>query len=173
MKLIIINGSSCSGKSTVIDRIMKERDDLFRLSRDSIKWFFSKHKSGKRHEDIQKLILSIADSVFKMKYDVISDSTLYSKKDRKRMIDLAKERGYEVKEVNLEADYEVLLKRFRKRIEGLSKDPEKNKKTSNFSEDRFREIFEIYEREKNPQAIILRTDKQDLEEVFENIINLF
>jgi len=37
MKFILLNGSSCSGKSTIIRNMMKEKDHFFQLSYDSLK----------------------------------------------------------------------------------------------------------------------------------------
>ena len=169
MKLVILSGGSCSGRTTVIENIMKKKENFFQLSYDSLKWLFSKYQSGKYYEDIQRLLLSTADTMFKMKYNVLSDSTRY-RESRQKLIELAKKHRYEIVEINLEADYEILLKRFNKRIAKVSLNPER--KTANFSEKRFRELFDIFQKNKNPSAITFRTDMQSEKEVSESIMKL-
>lgn len=170
MKLLVLNGGSCSGKSTIIKYIMnKKKDNVFQLSYDSLKWLFSNYSSDKHYKDVQKIILSIAKTIFKMKYVVISDSSLY-KRSRDKLIALAIRAGYEIVEVNLEADRDVLTKRFEERIASALLSPEK--RISNLSKDRYIELLNIFEREKNPRAIKFNTGTQSVEEISESIIKL-
>lgn len=170
MKLLILNGGSCSGKSSVIKYIMKKREHLFHLSYDSLKWSFSNYSSDKYYKDVQKIVLAVASTVFKMNYDVISDSTLYNS-SRKKLINLATLAGYQILEINLEASREILIKRFDERVASALATPEK--RISNFSKDRFQELLDIFEREKNLQAISIRTDNQSIEDVAESILKIF
>jgi len=169
MKLIILNGSSCSGKSTIIKNIMAEKSHCFHINRDSIKWSFSKYQYDKDHENVQKILLAIADTVFKIGYNTILDFAIY-KKYRQEFIDLAKEYNYELLEINLEADYEILLKRFNERIKSVSLVQKKDRIISNTSVDRFKEIFDIFNKEKNPLALTIRTDTQNVENVSKSIM---
>lgn len=168
MKLIILNGSSCSGKSSVIKILMKNNENLFHLSYDYLKWSFSKYKSDKYYKDVQKIVLAVAKEVFNMGYNIISDSSL-TREFREELINLAKQKDYEIIEINLEADFDILSKRFNERVEGALKVPEKDRKISNLSVDRFNELYEIYNREKNPEATVLRTDIESSEEISEKI----
>ncbi len=166
MKLVIINGSSCSGKSTVIKNILKERDDFFHLSWDSLKWLFSKYNHDRHYEDVKNLVLATAKTIFKMNYNILSDSSLY-REMRNQLISLASDSGYEVVEINLEADFEVLAKRFNERVASALLSPER--RISNLSKDRFKNLFDIFNKEKNPSAIIIRTDTQSIEDVLREI----
>ena len=149
---------------------MKEKDGLFHLGYDSLKWSFSKYTKEKYYEDVQKVILAVAETIFKIGYDVLSDSSL-KKFSREKLIDLAKKYNYEVIEVNLVADYEILAKRFDERVARAKADPER--KISNLSKERHKEIVEMFHEEKNPDAIIFRTDTQTEKEISENILKLF
>jgi len=171
MKLIILNGSSCSGKSTTLRKIMEQKDHLFWLSQDSIKWLFSKYSYENNHKDLRQVILDLAESVFKIKYDVIFDSPLY-KEFRQKLIELAIKYGYEIIEINLELDYNTALERFKERIKNAMLTPEKNRKISNTSIDRFKELTEIYNKEKNSSAITFRTDRLGTEKISEEIMKL-
>jgi len=165
MKLIILNGTSCSGKSTIIERLMKEKG-IFYLKGDSLKRLFSNYSFYTHKDDVEKIVMAVAKEIFTMKYTVISDCSLF-KLSRQRIIDLAKEAGYEVIEINLESEFEILETRFDERVKSALAD--NNRKISNTSKDRFKELFEIYNREKNPLAKTLHTDKQSIEEVTNEI----
>lgn len=41
MKLILVNGSTCAGKSTLVKAVLKQRERLYYLSYDALKWGFS------------------------------------------------------------------------------------------------------------------------------------
>ncbi len=169
MKFVIVNGSSCSGKSTIVKNIMKRKEHFFHLSYDSLRWLFSKYSPDEHSKDVQAVVLAVVNAVFKLKYNIISDSALYDAQ-RKKLIDLAVRAGYEILEINLEAEHDVLLKRFNKRVEGALKNP--GIKISNLSKDRFNELHDIFHKEKNPSAITFRTDTQNVEEVSESIMKL-
>ena len=172
MKLIILNGSSCSGKTTILKKIMKERENLFHFSHDTLKWLFSQYKYDKHSKDVHKVLLAIAQKIFQLGYDVISDSSLI-RESREKLIKLATENNYEIVEINLEADWDILLKRFNERVESALLVPEKDRRISNLSVDRFKELYDTYNKEKNPLAITFKTDTQSIEEIFNNIISFF
>lgn len=168
MKLIIFNGASCSGKSTVIKNIMKRKEHYFHLSYDSIKWQFSQYASGKYYEDIHQVMNSILRVICELKYNVVTEAR--HKISRQKHIDIATKYGYEIVEINLEADYEILLKRFEEKVASALANPER--RMANFSTERFKEIFDGYQSEKNHSAITFRTDKQSVKEVSESVFKL-
>ena len=170
MKFISVNGSSCSGKSTIVKNVLKRREHLFYLSYDSIKWLFAKYSPNEQYQDVHTVMLSMAEALCEMKYDIISDSGL--RRDwREKLLNIARTSDYDIVEVNLEADYEVLAQRFDERVANALANPER--RISNLSKDRFKEIYDIFQKEKNISALTLRTDTQSFEEVSENILKLF
>ncbi len=168
MKLIMLNGSSCSGKSTIIKSLMNSKEGLFHLHYDSLKWSFSKYSREKHYKDVERIILIVAKEVFNMNYNVISDSSL-TRVFREKLIELAKQNKYKVIEINLEVDFDILLKRFNERVKSALKVSEKDRRISNLSVDRFKELFDIFNKEKNPEAITFRTDKENPEEIAKKI----
>lgn len=170
MKIVIINGSSCSGKSTIVENVMEQEERLFHLSYDRLKWLFSKYSSSEQYKDVWEVVLAVAETVFEMRYHVIADSVLY-KKHRQKIIELAKRNGYEVLEINLEADYAGLSRRFDERVASAMADPKR--KISNISEERFKELYDIFQSEKNPRALTFRTDTQGVEEISAVIIDFY
>jgi predicted kinase len=169
MKLLLLNGSSCSGKSTIIRNIMKQKDHLFCLSYDKVKWSFANYNSAEHYQAVHKILLATANVVFKEGYDVIC-SALYASA-RQEFIDLAQAAGYEIMEINLAASFEVLCQRFAERVESAAKSP--NSTISNTSLDRFKELFDIFNQEKNPDALTFNTETQSAEEITAAILKLF
>ncbi len=170
MKFISINGSTCSGKSEVIKNVLKRQDRVFHLAYDSLKWSFSKYVPKEQLGDVQTVLFAMAEAVFGMKYDVISESGLH-REWREKLFAAARTHGYEVLEVVLEADYEVLEKRFDERVTRATANPEL--RFSNLSKERFKELYEIFQKEKNPAALVFRSDRQTSEEIADGILQLF
>jgi hypothetical protein len=144
----------------VAKSVLKQREHIFYLSYDSLKWSFSRYVHTEHGDDVRAVVFSVAETVLRLKYDIICDSGLF-REWREKLIHLATLHDYEVIEVNFEADYEILLQRFEKRVADALEDPDK--RISNFSKDRLKELFDTYQKEKNPLAITIRTDKQTLE----------
>ncbi|OGG67008.1 hypothetical protein A3C21_04270 [Candidatus Kaiserbacteria bacterium RIFCSPHIGHO2_02_FULL_59_21] len=163
MKLVILNGASCSGKSTVIENLMKQKERYFHLSYDALKWQFSQYASGKYYDDLHKLRLAILRALCELKYNVITEAV--HKASRQKHIDIAIEYGYEIVEINLDTDYETLLKRRDERAAA------RNRK-EDLSKERFDSLFNAYQSEKNDEAITFKTDAQSVEEITEGILKL-
>lgn len=170
MKLIFLNGSSCAGKSTTVKNIMAKKDKLYQLSYDSQKWQFSQYTREKYSKDVFTLVREILKAVCAMRYQIIADCGLW-KEDRESLIAIAKEHGYEVIEINLEAPYDVLAKRFDERVANALAKP--GSRIANTSTERFKEIYDIYEAEKNPNALTLFTDKEENEKIIEKILPFY
>ena len=111
----------------------------------------------------------MAEAVCGMNYNIICDSALH-KENREVLLDIPRRHGYEIIEINLEAGYEVLVERFNERVEKANATP--NAKISNTSIDRFKELYDIYQTNKNPNAVVFNTDKQSIEEVVGEIFKL-
>jgi predicted ABC-type ATPase len=170
MKFISINGSTCSGKSSVIKSLLAQRDHLFSLSYDAIKWSFSKYAPDTHFDDVHQVMLSMLVPLSGMEYDVISDSGL--RKDwREMLLDTARERGYDVVEINFEAEHDVLAKRFDERIQSASARPDIP--IMNRSKKRFEELYKMFQEGKNPEALTFRTDQQSIEGISEQILKFF
>ncbi len=168
MKLVIINGASCSGKSTLIKTVLREKERFFHLSYDSTKWLFSQY-SPEMQEEVQKVLFAIANAAFSLHYNIICDAGL-NKEWRLKLITMAKENGYEVVEINLEADFEILSTRFEERVRHALANPDR--RIGNISKDRFKKLFDMYQNDKNTSAVLFRTDLQTLEEVKREVLKL-
>ncbi len=165
----MLNGCSCSGKSTIVKNIMAQKERYYQLSYDSLKWSFSQYRPDVHFDDVRALVRAVAESVCGMNYNIVCDSALY-RDAREELLQIPKKHGYEVIEINLEADYEVLEERFDSRVKDAILNPEK--RISNTSKDRFKELYDIYNAEKNPLALTLRTDRETVELITEKIVTL-
>ena len=169
MKFVIISGGSCSGKTTIIKSVMKEKENYFHLDYDTVKWQFSKYVSGKYYEDIHDILITVLNIVCIQGHNVIS-SGAYHRVSREKMIAVAKTHGYEIVEINLEAEWNILSERFDERIVRALANPEK--RIANTSKERFKELYTMYQNEKSSSAIVFRTDTQSIEEVSESVLKL-
>lgn len=169
MKFILLNGPSCAGKSTVARQVIDSRAHLFYLSYDTLKWSFSLYSHLVHGKDIHVLMNTVAETISAMGYDIICDSGLH-KGGREALFEIPKKYGYEIVEVNIEADYDVLIRRFNERVLDARTNP--RMKISNTSPVRFRELFDTYHKEKNQNAVTLRSDTQTAEEIAHVVLGL-
>lgn len=169
MKFIMFNGCSCSGKSTQVQKIIENKENYYQLSYDSLKWSFSQYRPDTHFDDVSKLVRTVAESICEMEYNIVCDSALHQE-TRDVLLKIPKEHGYEIIEINLEADYEILAQRFDERVAGALAN--QSKRISNTSKERFKEIYDIYQAEKNPHAIMFRTDTETIDSVVEKVLAL-
>lgn len=170
-QLIIINGPSCVWKSTTIEAFLPLAPKWYHLSYDRQKWLFSQYRD---HIDeyrpvIWELILHIAEKMMSLGYSVISDSVI-RRESREKLIATALKYDYTVREINLEAPWEVINTRFVERLERNRSNP--TLRMANTSIDRLRELYDLYENEKNTDALTFRTDILAPDVIIESITNI-
>jgi predicted kinase len=168
MKFLILNGSSTSGKSTIVTEVLKVKDDYVKLSYDSLKRLFSKYVPNRDYEKVTDMLLALARYVVSKRYNIVSDGGLYRER-REKMLDMARAEGYEIIEVNLEASYDVLEKRFDERVKNAET---AIVKPTNLSKERFKELHDTYHQEKNSNALVFRTDELSPEDVTKKVLEL-
>jgi len=116
-------------------------------------------------------MLAVAISTFKMKCDIICDSGVLYKDWREKLITLSTEHGYDIVEINLEANFDILSQRFDERVKKALSQPEV--RMSNFSKKKHQKLYEDYQKENNNKALTLRTDIHSPEEIVSEIRKLF
>jgi predicted kinase len=169
MKFIQINGPSCVGKSTIVKHIIDEKPRYYKVSYDALKWGFSQYKADEHFDDVRALVRGLAEAVCKIEYNIVCDSGMHLA-TREQLFEIARRHNYEVIEINLEADYEVLRQRFEARMANAAADP--SRRISNKNPERHRELFDIYQAEKNPNAITFRTDLLSEDEIAKQVLAL-
>lgn len=170
MKFIAINGSTCSGKSSILKQVLKEREHTFGLSYDALKRSFSQYAPATHFGDVHRVMLSMLTPLSATKYDIICDSGLY-REWRSRLFQEARSLGYDVVELSLECDYDVLAARFDERVAEARANPAIH--VSNTSKERFKELHDIFQANKNTTARSFRTDEQSTEEIVAEVLKLF
>ena len=78
--LIVINGPTCGGKSSVTAELGKLRRGFFHLSYDRIKWCFLDYKSGSHADDIYKMLIALTEECVAAGVSIIKDGALYKEK---------------------------------------------------------------------------------------------
>ena len=170
MKFVMINGPSCSGKSVIIQRVIEAREGYYYLSFDGQRWFFSKYDGNVHAADVEEVVLVLGEALCKKKYNIICDSGL-EKYFREKLLAIAKKNDYEIIEFNLETKFEILLDRFKKRVALATQNP--YIKIPNTSLERFKELYDIYEKEKSVPQRTFRTDnEQSEEEIAKSILEI-
>lgn len=166
--LVILNGPSCVGKSSVVTELGKLQPNLFHLAFDRVKWSFLDYTSGSHTEEIYKLLMLIEEEAIRNEWPLIHEGGLYPKY-LQSIIDVAEKAGYRSLCINLTAPKEVLLTRFKQRVEEVTL---LNKKIGNTKEDRFWEIYDITEQGKDQSAPTYDTSVMTSEDIAKEIVKL-
>ncbi len=159
-KLIIINGPSCAGKSTVINKIFETKKDIFWLKFDSIKRFFVDYEPLTDRVKVTELVIVIGKDRIDRGEDILLEN------HDQEVVDCAKEKDYILFEYNIEAPYDALLERFRVRVLNAPKELR-----INTSEVRHRELYDKYLEGKNMNIKTFDTSLQSAEEITIEILN--
>ncbi len=166
-KLIIINGPSCAGKSTIIDKIFETKRDIFWLKFDAIKRFFIDYDSSSDKQKVTELFVVMGKNRIDKDEDILlEDHNSVSDYKNTEVLDYAKEKKYAVYEYNIEAPYEILLSRFRLR----TSNPRPGIKI-NFSEEKHKNMYNKYLESKNLNIKTFDTSLQSAEKISKEILS--
>lgn len=165
---IIVNGPTCAGKSTLIVELGKLRPNLFHVSYDRIKRCFLGYAPGTHREDIYAMLKVLVQEAMNRGFSMVKDGGLYKEKVRE-MTDLLETNGYRLIEVNIEAPDDILLLRFRDRVNGALSGGEQ---PMNLSEERFWELNKMYKEVKDPSLKTYDTSKMTSEAIAKEILTL-
>ncbi len=160
MKIIIINGPCGVGKSSIAERLHKNRPHSFLLDIDSLRRLFSQYREERDESRMASLELaeSMVSTCLDMGYDVIIDKMQFDIEVLDAYYEIAGGKGAEVKEIILWASKDVVMERAHARgwKEGGMLTPEK-------CEAFWHQIEDM--KGKRPNAVIIDTSEISLEEV--------
>lgn len=167
----MINGCFAGGKSSVVKEI-SEQKDLFIISFDTIKKFFTKYDRAIHKDQVIAIMFEIQDHMMKLGYTILFDGILLG--DIRRVIkEKAEKDNYETIEFNVEASLETALTRFKQRLNEIR---ERNAPTphinGNDSEERFTERYDFYQKNKDKSAATFSSDTSTPKEIAKQIIKL-
>jgi predicted kinase len=160
-KLIVISGPSCAGKSTLIERLFLQRQDLFWLKYDAIKRFFVDYEPTRDVEKVQALVAVIGRDRIAKGENILLENYL------EEVVEFAKVSGYAVYCFNIEAPYPVLLERFQARVTNA-----KEGVKINTSKERHRDLYDAYFSHKQKGGMTLDTSILSKEEAVKKIIEV-
>lgn len=164
MKLILINGPTGIGKSTIAQKIHQSLPLSFLLDIDAQRRYISGYREyrGESLDLVIKLSLAIVENYLQSKHDVVIDKVLTDVEVAERFLELGRKYDATVFEFVLNADKETLVARAEERgyKEGGMLTPEKVPE--------FWDRIQNYIKER-PQAIIVDTKNVNIEETFEYI----
>ena len=164
MKLILINGPTGIGKSTIAGKIHQTLSLSFLLDIDAQRRYISAYKE---HRDesldlVLKLSCAVIESALQNGRDVVIDKVLTDTEVSERFLELGRKYGATVFEFVLNTDKETLVARANERgyIEGSMLTPEM--------------VPEFWERiqsyiEERPEAIVIDTTCMSADDTFEHV----
>jgi len=158
MKLIIVNGPTGIGKSTVAKKIHEKLPLSFLLDIDAQRRYISKYKENRKESGELSLVVSraIANEYLKSGHDVIIDKVIVNTTTALGFIELGKKHNADIYEFILNSSRETLIKRAEERgyrDESLLT-PERV--------ERFWEEIQEYIKD-NPEAIVIDTESLDVD----------
>ena len=166
MKLILINGPTGIGKSTVAQKIHQAHPLSFLVDIDAVRRYISGYREHKNESKQLSLFVSesIVDTYLKSGHDVIIDKVFVDADIVDRFFELGKKYNANTHEFILNASKELVIKRAEERgyRENSLLTPEKVKK--------FWEEIQEYIK-KRPQAVVIDIERLNQGEVYKYITN--
>lgn len=163
---LLVNGPSCAGKSTLVKSIMLQKEDYFHLCYDNIKWLFSKYHSYKYTNSIKSVLFSILKVICKKNHNIICDSVI-NQKDREKVIQIVEKYNYKIISINLEAPLKILNERFEE-----ERQINIERKRLGTTHERFQEIYNLYQKEKDKKAKTFNTGKINAENLAKKVFKI-
>lgn len=166
--VIHIAGPSCAGKSSIFTALLEKLPDTYTVSYDKMKWQMSHYHRDKHRAIINELGAGLFEVVCAKHIPVLLDSFIKDEDEYAHYKEIAERHGYVFLSVELTAPMEVLLARFRDRIEIVKRE---GRKISVMDEETF-----IAQTSKRPfvheGTPVFDTSQSDKETIAEDIIRL-
>ncbi len=135
--LLLVNGPSCGGKSTVSKILLEKYGGIFNAKGDHIKWLISDYDAATHRGVVHEMTLELVKIALVNKLSVLKEGGLF---EPEKLVDIAKEHNVAFFVVNISAPKKVLDSRFLERIEAKKN----GAKISNVDPKRFDELYKMY-----------------------------
>ncbi len=162
--LLVVNGPSCGGKSTVCNVLFEQYNGIFNAKGDTIKWLISNYESKTYRTLVHEMVAATMHIALSHNLSVIKEGALY---EPEQYIDIAKQANVPIFFVNVEAPWEILTERFEKRIEAKQLG---NKKIANTDPVRLKELYDMYLETKMQTELNFDSSKQNPEEIADEVV---
>jgi ribose 1,5-bisphosphokinase PhnN len=176
--ILVINGPSASGKSTVKNYFADKYSNIFSASRDRIKWLISGYSSKEFQKETYAMNIALIEIALEYGLHIIVDQGIqtpdgnveienYLTEEFQR---LSKKFNVKLTEVNIEASFETISERFQDRIEAKKR----GAKIAMTDPIMMKERFENYQRRKNENEgnPTFMTDNRTPEDIAEEILGI-
>ena len=135
--ILLINGPSCGGKSTVSNILTELYGGIFKAKSDKIKWLISDYNPSEQRGVVHEMTIEMLRVALKHGLSVLKEGAFY---EPEKFIKISEEFKIPLFIVNVSAPKDVLRDRFQERI---NKNKERGEK-SNTTLDRFEKIYDMY-----------------------------
>ncbi|MFA4931184.1 MAG: AAA family ATPase [Patescibacteria group bacterium] len=163
--LLILNGPYCAGKSSVAQYLLDNYDGIFRAWRDRIKWMIAGYQAERDGKITAEMTMALIDVALSHGLSVVQDQAITLGWEGKYQL-MAKKYETKLIEVNIEASYEVLEKRFAERVAAAKV----GAKISMTDPEKMREQYFYYQKHKNNDNLTYFSDQKTPVEIAEEII---
>lgn len=122
--MIHISGHSCTGKSTIFRMLQEQYPGCYFVSYDKQKWLLAGYQRDRDTLTVRQIVYGLFETVCKLGLPILQDFGFLESRDvpeyeqYKKILD---QYGYRVVSVMLTAPQEVLVERFRQRVENAKK----------------------------------------------------
>jgi predicted kinase len=168
--VLIIYGPVCAGKSVTAKYLMDKLPSLFRVSIDKVKFLISDFTTAKYPLLPNQMVLDLATRALEAGLSLVVEGNRTIQKELWKNYEiLAQKYGARFVEVNIEANPDTLVERFKDRVVQAKA---KEKKLSFTTIEAMVERNEDYFKMKKPDLLTLSSDELTVEERGERILAL-
>ena len=160
--LLILNGPSCGGKSSVSDVFLGKYGGIFNAKSDQIKWLISDYDANVHQNIIHEMIVELIQVALKNGLSVLKEGALW---EPEKILQITKDMNVTFFVANISAPREILEKRFLERVEAKKK----GAKISNVDPERFWDLNDKYLATKMESPLEFDSSLQTAEEIADTI----
>lgn len=161
--LLVLNGPSCGGKSSVAKIILEKYSGIYNAKSDQIKWLISGYKSVTYREVVDDMTMATIDQALLYGLPVIKEGGLWV---LDKLKELAKKHSVSFFIANISAPKEVLDERFQERIQAKKN----GARIANVDPARFDEIHELFLKTKTDTPLSFDSSASSPEDIAREIV---
>lgn len=162
---LIINGPSCGGKSSVAKIISDAYGGIYNGRTDAIKWLISDYTWDVYSDIVRAMTFETMKVALANNLSLMTEGTLYQEQQFKQ---LAADTHVPLFIINVEAPWDVLMKRFEERIEAKKQ----GARIANTDPVRFKELYTTYNQTKPETPYVFDSSQQSPEEIAQEVITM-
>jgi len=156
--LLILNGPSCGGKSTVSDILFEKFGGIYKAKNDAIKWLISDYDANSQRGIVHEMTLETMEVALSHGLSVMKEGGLW---EFGSYVKMAKDHNVPVFVANIEAPWDILFSRFEFRIEAKKN----GEKIANVDPVRFKELYDMYQKNKTKSELEFDSSEQTPEQI--------